>query len=316
VGGSTTECLYVSDQQTWPWLVQEQLRERLGTKAFVGNAGKSGLVTPHHLYLLERYRHAEQFDTVVVLCGINDLGALVLGSRAFDERQRDAAEESLLPSVTEGRPYYRRFALVRHLSRLPIFPARTQARVQDPRGDWVAAERKNRQDALQRNTKREVSAKLSLGCAVYGATLKKIIYLCKSRGQRIYLMTQPTIYRADLPDDLQRLVWNNQHGSAFTIEALETMMAAFNRTMLDVCREEGVECLDLAALIPKDTSAFYDDCHFNIAGNEKVATAVTDFLATRLSSAKRFQRSAGLRTLATSPALVSREAKVAEDPQR
>ena len=53
--------------------------------------------------------------------------------------------------------------------------------------------------------------------------------------------------------------------------------------MLDVCREEGVDCLDLAALIPKDTSAFYDDCHFNIAGNAKVAAAVTDFLAARLS---------------------------------
>jgi len=284
VGASTTECLYVTDELTWPWLVQEQLGRRLGKKVFVGNAGKSGMLSPHHLYLLERYRHVKQFDTVLLFCGINDLGALVLGSRSFDQRQRDAAEESMLPSVEDGRPFYRRFALVRHLSRLPILPPRTNARIQDPRGDWIPVERENRRQALQRKTIHEISPKLSLGCAVYAATLKKIIYLCRSRQQTIVLMTQPSIYRGDLPEDLQGLLWNNQHASAFSVDALETMMAAFNRTMLDVCREEGVDCLDLAALIPKDTSAFYDDCHFNIAGNAKVAAAVTDFLAARISS--------------------------------
>jgi hypothetical protein len=243
----------------------------------------------------------EQFDTVLLLCGINDLGALVLGSRSFDQRQRDAGEESMLPTVEDGRPYYRRFALVRHLSRLPILPPRTNARIQDPRGDWIASEREYRRRALQTKTIHEISPKLSLGCAVYATTLKKIIYLCRSRQQTIYLMTQPSIYRRDLPEDMQRLLWNNQYASAFSAEALETMMAAFNRTMLGVCREEGVDCLDLAALIPKDTSAFYDDCHFNIAGNAKVAAAVTDFLAARFSN----------RTTRTSPNSSTAAASVA-----
>jgi lysophospholipase L1-like esterase len=286
VGGSTTECLYVTDELTWPWLVHEQLGRRLGKNVFVGNAGKSGLLSPHHLYLLERYRYVERFDTVLLLCGINDLGALVLGSRSFDQRQRDAGEESMLPTVKDGRPFYRRFALVRHLSRLPILPPRTNARIQDPRGDWIPIERESRRRALQTKTIHEISPKLSLGCAVYAATLKKIIYLCRSRQQTIYLMTQPSIYRRNLPEDLQGLLWNNQHASAFSVEALEAMIAAFNRTMLDVCRQEGVDCLDLAVLIPKDTSAFYDDCHFNIAGNAKVAAAVTDFLAARFLNRK------------------------------
>jgi lysophospholipase L1-like esterase len=286
VGGSTAECLYIPDKDSWPWQLQDQLAQRLGKKVFVGNAGKAGLLTPHHLYLLERYRNAPEFDCVVLLCGINDLGALVLGSRPFDARQRDAADEALTPNLND-KPYYRRLALVRQLERLPIWPPRNFGRVLDPGGEWIIAERQARQEALKHETVPEVSPKLTLGREVYGVMLRKIIHACRSRGQKIVLMTQPAIYRKDLAPELDRLVWNNQHDRAFTPEALGKMLDAFNQTMKDVCREEGVPCIDLAAALPKDTSVFYDDCHFNVEGCGRVAQAVTDYLAAEYGKGRR-----------------------------
>lgn len=48
--------------------------------------------------------------------------------------------------------------------------------------------------------------------------------------------------------------------------------------MLEVCADRRVECLDLAAMLPKDDTVFYDDVHFNEAGAERVAAAVAERL--------------------------------------
>ena len=39
-----------------------------------------------------------------------------------------------------------------------------------------------------------------------------------------------------------------------------------------------VDCLDLAAVLPKDTTIFYDDCHFNEHGAEVMAKELTRHL--------------------------------------
>jgi lysophospholipase L1-like esterase len=285
VGGSTTECLYVTDRLSWPWRVQDQLAKTLGKKVFVGNAGKSGQLTPHHDYLLNHYRHVKLYDCVLLLAGYNDMGSLVLGSRSFDGQLRDAPEDTLTPGF-EGRPYYRRSALLQRLAPL-VRPSRpTRWRAQDPRGDWLEAERQRRRDMWKMKPLHEPSPHLSLGCAIYRASLKKIITTCRDHEQEIILLTQPTLYRKDLPEDLQRLLWMNNSIGAYSVAALAEMMDAFNQTMRDVCREEGVDCIDLAAKLPRDTTVFYDDCHFNISGCDKVARIITDFLAAKYEASK------------------------------
>lgn len=47
IGGSTTECLILDDEDAWPQVLQGLLRAS-GRRAWVGNAGKAGLRTAHH----------------------------------------------------------------------------------------------------------------------------------------------------------------------------------------------------------------------------------------------------------------------------
>ena len=56
-------------------------------------------------------------------------------------------------------------------------------------------------------------------------------------------------------------------------------MDAFDGRLLSLCRQDGLECLNLASLVPKDTSAFYDDAHFNEGGARIVANALTAYLS-------------------------------------
>ena len=65
-------------------------------------------------------------------------------------------------------------------------------------------------------------------------------------------------------------------------------MDGFNQTLLSVCREDHLECYDLASAIPKDSSAFYDDDHLNIGG----ARMVAQFLAARLLASPPFSGTA------------------------
>src|SRR5262249_40549234 len=73
-GGGTTECMYVPDEQSWPWALQDRLAERLGRSVFVGNAGARGFATVNVDYLLRAYAddRIPEFVWVVVLCGIDD----------------------------------------------------------------------------------------------------------------------------------------------------------------------------------------------------------------------------------------------------
>ena len=53
-------------------------------------------------------------------------------------------------------------------------------------------------------------------------------------------------------------------------------MHQFNEALLTECGINSLECYDLAAAIPKNTTAFYDDCHFNEEGARLVAKFVAD----------------------------------------
>ena len=55
IGGSTTECKYLDQSETWAYLLQETINENTNHSVWVGNAGMSGTTTRHHLTVLQFY---------------------------------------------------------------------------------------------------------------------------------------------------------------------------------------------------------------------------------------------------------------------
>jgi hypothetical protein len=274
IGGSTTECLMVSDKLTWPWRLQDQLAEKLKKKVFVGNAGRASMFALHHDYVLANYDKTHLFDWVVVLCGINDMG-VHMNRQNYDIRSPNVPEETMMTPSNESVIYYRRLALVRIASRMRMLWG-TSTVVQDDRGDWLVEQRRVRKGAMQKQIEipREL---LEKALAIYQRDLENIIVTCKFKRVKLVMMTQPTIWCKDLSKDLQDLIYINSGQHIFGLAALEEMMQAFNDTMVRVCGERGIDCIDLASQLPKDTSVFYDDAHFNIPGCEKVANVVSEF---------------------------------------
>ena len=103
-------------------------------------------------------------------------------------------------------------------------------------------------------------------------------------GNRCLFLTQPTMWRSDLNDEEKRLLWFGWIGREYdpigylTASDAASAMDTYNQELLSVCREDALECLDLAVAIPKDVNSFYDDAHFNESGARAVAEFVTEYL--------------------------------------
>jgi hypothetical protein len=106
---------------------------------------------------------------------------------------------------------------------------------------------------------------LRLALEEYAHRVRTLGQQCRQYRRRCVFLTQPTMWRAGLSADV-------------SAPELERAMAAYNQVLLAVCREDQFECYDMAAAIPKDTSAFSDESHYNDHGTHLVA----DCLAERL----------------------------------
>ena len=78
LGGSTTQCAYVDQPDSWPMRVQSLLNAGGGTadgrSVWIGNAGRSGFTTRRHAVQLRYMLEQEpRFDAVLLLAGVNDL---------------------------------------------------------------------------------------------------------------------------------------------------------------------------------------------------------------------------------------------------
>jgi hypothetical protein len=67
----------------------------------------------------------------------------------------------------------------------------------------------------------------------------------------------------------------------YTVGSLERAMSRYNETLLTVCRERGLGCVDAAARLARDTTTMYDDMHFNEAGARLLARLLADHFGSR-----------------------------------
>ncbi|HEX4138480.1 MAG TPA: SGNH/GDSL hydrolase family protein [Bryobacteraceae bacterium] len=295
IGGSTTICTNLDDSEDWPHLLMEDMNSAEKTqRVWVGNAGISGNNTIHHLVLMQWLPGVLPVDMMIFLIGVNDLESSLAfegaSTQGFIEQQ--AGYQGELPPGELWRsvkiyPYYRRTKLF-----LLMEQAGERLRQRFRRGDGTRATKFDVAispgDLAGR--KRRAASKivpppdLSTALKEYHRRIVAMANQCRRLQVRCLFLTQPTIWRGGLSPEEQSLLWQGYAGPFLMPRGylspadLEQAMDSYNRTLLDVCGRYGLECLDIAPQIPKDTSAFFDDMHFNEAGSRLVARIVTKHL--------------------------------------
>jgi len=300
LGGSTTECLYLDQKEAWPALLEESLQSASPTTpVWVGNAGKTGVSTrEHRLQTPILLDDIAGIDTLILLTGVND----VLLRLAVDEKYDP---DFVVQPGSRDFLMKRAFDVVKPATaanRIPFFPRRfvgltlnflgslvdtsdrdTQTHlIEDRSGEFYDQRRLYREQCLGM---REVLPDLSTGLREFERNLIDCLHAAKHRGVAVRLVSQPVLWSGSLSPELESLLWTGGIGSIsgenleyYSASALATAMARYNERMRDVADTEGADFLDLAAMLPKDATVFYDDCHFNEEGSRKVAKILANWI--------------------------------------
>lgn len=298
VGGSTTEESFLDLEETWTRQVRHAVNGASGgPPVWLGNAGRSGHGTREHLLQVrELLRTFPDTRVVLLLVGGNDFLRRLAEDHAYDpsavshpDFEQVTAQRAFAvfpPSYRREVPFWKRSEVWTRLGRgflaLQLaWAARQSGLVQDEQVEVIAAWREQRRRAA---ALRDTLPELEPALAEFRSNLGEIVRRVQAGGARLLLLTQPTLWRPDLPPELVDRLWLGGVGDFrrpgvrsdyYTPGALAEGMARYNAAALEVCAQAGVACLDLAARIPKDGDTFYDDLHFTEAGAARVAREVS-----------------------------------------
>jgi len=274
LGGSTTECAYLDETETWPSLLMQYLNETTaGTKdkCWVGNAGISGFNSRHHLRFARESELMDEIDCLVLLVGINDFTKFV----ETEQLTAEIEQEQALALAKE--PLWCR-SQVRNLARRAAnvyLPTMTR-RYEDPDGANYQLRRQERHSAKQDDKLPDLKGAL----AEYARRIEQIAKQCREKHVRLIVVNQPVLWRSDLDDKEDSLLWLGwtAHDSFLTAAALRQGMDEHNATLAATCKRLGIEMVDLSDMNGRQ-EFFYDDCHYSELGAVEVAHRLATWFA-------------------------------------
>lgn len=284
VGGSTALCLMLDDAKTWPQQLMDTLNKRQNKMpVWVSNAGVNGHTAVHHLMMLRSLPALQEANLVLFLVGMNDFQFTLshegTATQILLDRGADQFREEMLAGSYTPYPLYRRLRAHRFFRR----------------ASDIAIERTNKEDekeTLNENELRRLRSSkplvampdLTIGLAEYRHRLEDLASECHHVGVRCLFITQPSLWRSDLSPQAQSLLLFGWVGPPFqpsghvSVSDLERGLNSYNQVTIQACQRSHVECVDLASVLPKDASVFYDDVHFTEGGARLTADAVANYV--------------------------------------
>ncbi len=270
MGGSTTQCFYLDDHETWPSLLQSKLKAT-GWNVWIGNGGLDGHSTRGHIVFMEDLVSKIRPDAVILLVGINDL------QYSLDEERR--LHGSRYDRTSWLTVVYRRSRLAQTLYAWgQVFLGRAVLVRRSGHGNFEPRPVTGAAPAIPGDIRT-----LLPGLPEYRANLERIIELARTSGVRPIFLAQPLLF-----EDSE--YWRRVQGGFYWVSTKRPplpaatywrMLDVYNRELLAVCARVRVECFDLAAQVPHSPEYFYDAAHFTENGAELVAQRVAEFLLQR-----------------------------------
>ena len=269
IGGSTTECMFVSAEKRFPYLVGRLLEERLGIPVNSYNAGKSGNNLLHSALILTAKVLPLNPDIIVVMHNVNDLGVLTRYGTYWPESTdfghirrvpRDfeagirAIRDSLVPLT------YRALRRLKNEFSLPLFSA--VAHAEDISG----------RDKIDFG---------SLGY-VYQSALNQFVSSARAWNIPVALMTQPlpespaVVKEKEVEGDYLGAKNFARHG--LTFPSFSSAHELFNVIVRKSAKVHGSHLIDLAGSRRYRGEHFYDRLHFNQNGSLIAAEQIADSL--------------------------------------
>jgi lysophospholipase L1-like esterase len=278
VGGSTSECLYLDNKETWPYLLTTKLKKTKDNKKVISmNIGKSGHGLRNNILALKYLPENYQPDLIIVLTGANDVLFKLSrkwGWRPFNESEFDNTESY---TFSESPDYTWKSTIIYKIYRGLELKFR-KIKPQDSIGETLAENRLKRKNA--ENWIKEMPD-LDPALEDYEKNLKRIIDLSKEKNASLIFLTQPYLWKENMTSEENESLWMTYDfgDNYFPTETMIYSMKAFNKRLLKVCKKnKDIFCIDLEKDVPKTFDYLYDDMHFNENGAIFVAEKISSYI--------------------------------------
>jgi len=276
IGGSTTLGVNNPYEESYPYLLQQALRERYpGVRIEVQNAGCAWYTSAHALvsYTLEVRQYQPDlvifFEAVNVLVRSFSPSWLATGpfkpdySHYLGPYARMLGPESAYFDSSGGLLTWQ---MLRKWIRRDPDPLRTGDRENIAR---MAA----RLSETDRPSFRSLPS--------YRRYYEGVVHAVRADGTALMVASQPSLFRPDLSADDRRLLWFApllcaENGVCPSLAAMIRGMDAYNGASRDIAAARGVPYLDFAGAVPKTTEFFIDDVHMRKAGNALIAAKAAE----------------------------------------
>ncbi|MCK5476378.1 MAG: SGNH/GDSL hydrolase family protein [Candidatus Aenigmarchaeota archaeon] len=267
IGGSTTECFYLDDKDTWPYHLQTLINnDSKNNKTIVQNAGRDGHSSRGHLLMMKNIVPKIKPDAIIFLVGINDLG-LSLDTQRYLHN----------PDEEKGISYklFSKSRLIRMIYSWKQAMMGEVALSKAAHGNIILKNLTQEESTLSLDYHEEL-----ISLQDYEKNIRDIIKIGQENNIRMIFMTQPILF-----DDTEywsnieaKTAWIRDEKLYLSAKTYAKMLEKYNQKLLDICVSESIECYDLANEIPHMGDYFYDMVHFNEKGSGLVSEKIYDYL--------------------------------------
>jgi lysophospholipase L1-like esterase len=266
LGGSTTECVYVDEDNRFPYLAGRLLESRTRLKVNSYNGGRSGNNTLHCINVLLNKVVNLKPDIVVLMENINDLTILMYDKTYWnDHPSRSPLMEKPPNFKTVGRNLEQTFHLVRDLT----FPNLSRELKQ-----WSPFGRQEKRDEFHGVRGKKITIDQDFLVREFSLNLQTFINICRAREITPVLMTQASRL-TESPDPLiQKVMQKLEVSQGVTYADFKGAFDRLNQTIRDVGAKNQMLVIDLAREIPPVKENIADVAHFNDRGSRLVAARI------------------------------------------
>lgn len=268
IGGSTTQCFFLNEDQTWTARLGQRL-EKSFRPVWINNAGLDGHSTHGHLVLLEDYIVPLHPKVALFLVGVNDIALSSISGWDAENVRSGLHFESFRAFVKSLSAYSEVAALALNLYRsLTAYQAGlTHHQLDLQKQGYLDVSREAEQEYI--------AAYGGQYLKDYEARLRRLADICRSAGIEPVFITQPMLAGFGTDDltgvDLARV---QASGPYQTGKMYWELLEVYNDSTRHVGREKGILVIDLARELPKTSRYFYDFIHYTPQG----ARAIADIL--------------------------------------
>ncbi|MFA5110889.1 MAG: GDSL-type esterase/lipase family protein [Desulfobaccales bacterium] len=268
LGGSTTECMYVDEENRFPFVAGGILEQETGKKINSYNGGMSGINTLNCIDILVNKVIPLKPRVVVFMENINDLSTLLYEGTYWNKNTWRSPIQTV--HKKESVSLYLKEIFIPNLT--AAYKNLTLTVLQGQQDQFAA----------YRGKKLQVDkGKLNQEFAM---NLQTIVEICKIRGIIPVLMTQANRI-TDRPDPVvETYVTRFGEHSGLDYRDFKEIYDSFNATIRQVGRRNQVLVIDLATEIPPDKTYLYDLVHFNDTGSRYAAGLIAARLKSVLAS--------------------------------